>query len=404
MSRISRIARIGIAGAGVCALALGLVSPAFADYAPSSNDVVGVGTADGQNIMDFVADGDNAFDLGYNDIGASKKLVSFDGTPDANGRAGYLNNSTYATLKPLYPTITLRAGMSPVQRPAYGGPDSDELQDVGGPAGMSSLLNDTGAPEQINYVRMSRAPTALEEQEMVIQQHTELHTIQIATDPLEMAYASAASNMPAAGLSVAQLADIYNCVYTKWNQVGGTSANTIVPLMPYVGSETRSTFLTDIFGYPNASPGLCVHGVEDNDPTAITGNADPADAIEPFSAGRLALYGNSYFKDPSVVFPGATGFLAAGIRLQQGFATDGVTHRLASDGREVYDDVRPLFIVMRDRDVTSTTPWQVGSSLNWAKTLFIGTGSYVAKSFNAALISAAGATPHYLDEGAGFVG
>jgi len=31
-------------------------------------------------------------------------------------------------------------------------------------------------------------------------------------------------------------------------------------------------------------------------------------------------------------------------------------------------------------------------------------GSYVAKSFNAALISAAGATPHYLDEGAGFVG
>ena len=51
-------------------------------------------------------------------------------------------------------------------------------------------------------------------------------------------------------------------------------------------------------------------------------------------------------------------------------------------------------------------PWQSGSSLNWVHTLFVNTSptvlSYVAQSFNSALISSAGATPNYVDKGAGF--
>jgi hypothetical protein len=287
----------------------------------------------------------------------------------------------------------LRAGSSPVQRPNGSG------------AGIAALLADTGAQEQISFVRASRAPKASEVSTAVSNLHTTLHTVQISSDPLEIAYASAASNIPAGGLSVAQLTAIYTCVDTKWNQVGGTSTNTIVPLIPQSGSGTRTTFLADI---SVTTPGSCVQTVEENDPTSITGNATPADAIAPFSDGRLNLYNNSYFKDPTVVFPGASGFLAPGIKLQAGCVAasggdlcTGATHRTASDGGNVYDDVRALYIIFRQSDVTSTTPFVTGSSLNWANTLFVGLNSYVA-TFGQADIAAAGGTPLYLDKGAGF--
>jgi ABC-type phosphate transport system substrate-binding protein len=385
-----RIKKIGIASAGACALVLGLTSPAFADYAPSSTDVVGVGSDTVQNIADFIADGDNVSDPGYNSVGAANKMVSFDATPDANDRAGYLNGSTNASLKALTPTITLRAGTSPVQRPNGSG------------AGINAILADTGSPEKISFVRMSRPPKAAEESTAVSALHTQLHTVQISTDPLEIAYDQAASNIPAAGLSVAELTSIYSCSVTKWNQLPGNSAgsgNTIIPLVPQTGSGTRSTFLADI---SVTTPGSCVQTVEENDPTAITLNAAPADAIDPFSAGRLALYNTGYFHDPTAVFPGGAS-LTPGILLQQGFTTPGgSTHRVAGDGANVYDDVRGLYIVFRESDNTSTTPWQPGSTLNWVKTLFVGSSAYVSQSFNAALISAAGATPAYVDEGAGF--
>lgn len=384
-----RIKKIGLAGVGSCALVLGLVSPAFADYAPSNTDVVGVGSDTVQNISDFISDGDNVSDPGYNAVGLTNKLVSFDATPDANDRAGYLNGSTSASLKALNPTIVLRGGTSPVQRPNGSG------------AGINALLADHGGAgyvNQINFVRMSRAPKAAEETTALANLGTQLHTVQLSSDPLEIAYKATGSNMPSTGLSVPQLTAIYNCTFTTWTQVGGTSTATIVPLVPQSGSGTRSTFLADI---GVASPGSCVQTVEENDPTSITGNADPADAIAPFSAGRLALYNNSYFKDPTVVFPGSSTFLSPGILLQQGFSS-GTTHRLASDGNNVYDNVRGLYVVFRESDNTSATPWQAGSSLNWVKTLFVGASAYVKQPFNQALISAAGATPAYLDEGAGF--
>jgi ABC-type phosphate transport system substrate-binding protein len=388
-----RISKFGIVGAGTIALAVGLVSPAFADYAPSSSDVVGVGSDTVQNMMDFISDGDNAGDAGFNSTGAVNKVVSFDATPDANDRAGYLNGSTSAALKPLNPTVVLRAGSSPIQRPNGSG------------AGIAALLADTGAQEQISFVRASRAPKASEESTMVSNQGTQLHTVEISDDPLEIAYASASSNIPAGGLSVAQLTAIYSCTDTKWTQVGGTSGDTIIPLIPQSGSGTRTTFLADI---SVTTPGPCVQTVEENDPTSITGSSAPADTIAPFSTGRLNLYNNSYFKDPTVAFPGASGYLAPGIKTQPGCTAasgadecTGTAHRAASDGGNVYDDVRALYIIFRQKDVTSTTPFVTGSSLNWAKTLFVGTSSYVA-TFGQSDIAAAGGTPLYSDKGAGF--
>jgi ABC-type phosphate transport system substrate-binding protein len=383
-----RITRFGIVGAGTLALAVGLVSPAFADYAPSTGDVVGVGSDTVQNMMDFVADGDLSTnpsfeDSGFNTAGGVNKLVSFDATPDANDRAGYLNGSANGALKALNPTIVLRAGSSPIQRPNGSG------------AGIAALLADTGTPEKINFVRSSRAPKASEEATMVSNQSTDLHTVEISTDPLEIAYASASSNIPTAGLSIAQLKLIYNCTDTKWNQVGGTSTDTIIPLIPQASSGTRNTFLMDVFGDQNATPGGCVQTVEENDPTSITGASTPADAIAPFSAGRLALYNTSYFLNPATAFPAATP-VAAGIKLQAGCT--------AASGNDNCTGASPVTRNASDGgvDAAATHPaFVTGSTVNWAKTLFVGPNSYVAVNGQPD-IAAAGGVPLYADKGDAF--
>lgn len=100
-------------------------------------------------------------------------------------------------------------------------------------------------------------------------------------------------------LTLAQLQAIFNCTDTAWNQVGGTSTDTIVPVLPQGNSGTRQTFLTDI---GVATPGSCVVNAdgtqaieenEGNNNVFITG-VDPngnahntADEIWPFSIGEF---------------------------------------------------------------------------------------------------------------------
>jgi ABC-type phosphate transport system substrate-binding protein len=418
-----RIQKLGIAGAGVFALVVGVASPAFADYAPSAKDTVGVGSDTVQNMADFAADGDPFADgSGYNGIGNKYKLVSFDATPDANDRAGYLNNSSNSGLLLLNPTIVLRQGTVPVQRPN------------GSTAGIAALIADNpgGSTHKINFVRASRALKSTEEGSY----HTAsgntdvLDTVKISDDPLEMAYSIAgpnpingtnpASNLPAgAGFTVAQLTGIYNCTtgFRTWHDIfGGTASNDdIVPLIPQSGSGTRSTFLTDILGSSSATPGSCVQTVEENDPTSIataleppntggTGvtvpaNGTPAaqDGIVPFSAGRLALYngvsGNpGYFHNPGTAFPGASSALSPGIALIPGTGT-------ASSN--IYNDIRGLFIIFRNSDL-SDPGWQPGSTLNWAQALFWGNGSYYGQGLADPFTQAAGGLPDYLQEPTGY--
>ena len=52
----------------------------------------------------------------------------------------------------------------------------------------------------------------------------------------------------------------------EWVDVGGTSTNSIIPVLPQVGSGTRSRFLADI-GSPTL--GTCVKTAEENDPTCL---------------------------------------------------------------------------------------------------------------------------------------
>lgn len=77
----------GTVGAlGISLLAAG---PAFADYAPSNNDTVAVGSDTLQFAGDFVADGDANGIAGYNSTGNPNKFVNFDAIPDANARLAY---------------------------------------------------------------------------------------------------------------------------------------------------------------------------------------------------------------------------------------------------------------------------------------------------------------------------
>jgi hypothetical protein len=207
---------------------------------------------------------------------------------------------------------------------------------------------------------------------------------------------SAATDAPA-GLSIADLLNIYTGVYTKWNQIPGNSggsSNTIVPEIPPSSSSIYKTFIADLTtANGNVAPTLVgVKTVEQNDPTAITASATPADAIVPFSAARLALWTAGYFHNPATVFPGSSSALSPGVKLLTGATGDGT----------VYASPITDYIIFRQSDATITTPMEPGGSRNWVQTLFSNPGGsdpFVEKGSGQALIASAGVIPNYQDLG-----
>jgi PBP superfamily domain len=374
--------KLGLASASALAFVAGLVVlPANADYAPSGSDVVGVGGETPQFDLDFGADGDTSGDLGYNAANNPNKLVSIDATADSNARAAYLNGSTLAAPKALNGTVVLRAGASPIQRPQSTG------------AGIKAILADTGKPEIINFVRSGRLPTTAEQTTAVNNGWGGLHVVQIGKDSLQIAVDNT-TNAPT-GLSIAELLGIYTGTYTKWNQLPGNaggSTDTIIPLRAPDSSVIWTTLLADL---TTANGGVApvlsasVKVVEQNDPTAITSASTPADAIVAFSSARLNLWKSGYFHEPSTAFPGGA-VLAPGIKLLSA---------VAPDAAKAYDTEVDHYILFRQSDLGSKTPWQPGSTKNWAQTLFSGTSPFFKKAAGKALVAAAGATPVYSDLG-----
>ena len=384
----------------------GSAAPALADYQPNANDVVGDGSDTLQFIVDFGAEGDVAGDAGYNSAGNLYKLISFDATSDSNARQSWKNGSTLNNPTPLQPTAVYRAGTFPVQRINGSG------------AGINALLADTApADPTINFARMSSNPTTAQGQTAVNNGWQGLQDFVLGTEHLRVAAAIPTTNSPV-GLSAQQLVSIYqantpNCV--KWNAVGGTSTDAIIPIIPQSGSGTRSTFLADLQAANGGVAivlGNCVTVGEENDPVAITsltGTTNPnggtctptcaADAIEPFSGARLNLWaglsgnttfgsnpGVGYFHDPTAAYPGGAA-LSPGVAQLTG---------APSDANPVYNDTRNLNIVYRWTDQISTTPWQPGGTLNWAKTLFCNPGGptpFFQTAAGKTLIAEAGADP-----------
>lgn len=405
------LSKKGIVATARCALTLGLMAAgstaAHADVAPGNSDIVGVGSDTLQYMLDFGADGDLAGDPGYN-AGKLNRVFSFDATPDANARAGYLNGSTSTItgIKPLNPTIVLRAGSSPVQRPNGSG------------AGLSLLDLDTN--HKVDFVRSSSALT----QATTASHVGSIREIRLAHETLAVAAGNTTNAVP---LTAAQLKTAYLCNGgpdglgnatggpTRWSDVGGTSSDLIIPIIPQPGSGTRKTFLQGI-GFTVASDGSttpalgsCVKTYEENDPYALyvdsSGNqsTDPylpsstpnVDAIEPMSSARLALYQSGYFQNPNQVLYGTapngevSGTLSPAVQL----ITTGYTNE------------RGLYVFFRESDVAVTgTNHFNGTSKNWVQSLFYvpsgTTGTpYFKGSAGQGLLAAAGVTPDYADCG-----
>jgi hypothetical protein len=321
-----QIKKLAVAAGAVGALAFSLLTaaPASADYAPNPSDVVGVGSDTVQYAIDFLADGDYNNDTGAN-LGNRNKIVNFDATPDANARLAYgafgLNgtsaatsncapgtggsngsgnmNTTHTGDRPcvLNPTIVLREGQRPVQRPNGSG------------AGFNALKADVAAAtHNIDFARASSARTP---------GGTTYDSVTIGTDDLAMLVSSTTHAVP---LTKDELASVYNCTVTDWATFGST-AGTIYPILPQVGSGTRSSFIGNI-GLTEADLGACVVNAEENDAEAIDGaGVNAINALEPMSSGRLNMYlgkdsggtsiGAGYFNDPSCLY--ATAKAATGV-------------------------------------------------------------------------------------------
>jgi hypothetical protein len=348
------------------------VGHAYADYAPQPGDVIGLGGDTPQYSVDFAFNGDTAGDLGY-DSSKVNRAIYFDATADGNGRQAYTNNvTTGANSVALNATDVLRAGTVAVQRNQSSG------------AGITALLADTGSPETIDFIASASLPTSAQQTTAGNNGWGYLHVVQIGTDSVQVA-AATASNAPSAGLTIAQLLAIYTGVDTTWNQVGGTSTATIVPEIPPSGSSIYKTFIADLTtANGGTAPTLAasVKTVEQNDPTAVSGNAN---AIVPFSQGRLNLWNSGYFHNPATVFPGSSSPLTPGIVLLSGY-TSPITD----------------YIIFRQSDASVSTSFQPGGTLNWVQTLFSnpgGTSPFFARASAQTLLAAAGITAAYNDLG-----
>lgn len=455
-----RSLKLGLVAATAASAMLPLLAaqPAFADYAPSSTDAVGVGSDTLQNMLDFVADGDNYGDTGYNQIGNKNKLVSFDATADANvrlaygvdgGQAGQAtcspgtgstpgtgNQTTTNTGIPcvLNPTIVLRAGTQAILRPNGSG------------AGFKALEQDIiaghngGTLEGINFSRASATQSVgvtLPATSTTPGGYAGLDQLSIATDTLPILKTTTpASN--AVPLSGAQLKLIYgantgSCLTWNDSRIGGSSSDAIIPIIPQAGSGTRSFFLGQI-GLTEATLGSCAQVGEENDPTALGDQTNPADAIEPMSAGRLDLYlgqdatgaslGSPNFTDPSCVY--LSGVAACGTGSVSGgtWHTNTVNPTVAlittgtpggSVGGALFNVNRTLYLYFRTQDgcasYTATTgthcgswtggpytehAYQPGSAANWVHALFWANGAatpYILTPPGQTLLADAGVTP-----------
>jgi ABC-type phosphate transport system substrate-binding protein len=426
MLKLTRKVGIAITVAAAAASVLAIAAPAAnADTAARGGDVVGVGSDTFQNGVDFVLDGAPGVAGGYNNVGNNHRAFNVFATGDANGRAVYDGNcgtpdtsglaqfcgATTNQAPVLLPgTAILRAGTKPVTRPNGSG------------AGVAALISDSGTGYQslptgdIQFARMSRLPNSTETGNCptTTTSCAGLHVYQEATDGLTIAHQASSYNGPA-GLSADELYHIFVlCDYTKWNQIPGNttgSGNTIHPLIPQSGSGTRNFFLADLAASQGITttlnPGSCTRSVEEHDPTGIYADSAPADAIEPFSTGKLNLIAgtvptaitNGYFSNP--------GYAGTGTPAEpQGAYTPGYLSTLtanAPDGTASFTDTRGLYITIRQADVTSTTGFQAGTSgtaANFTSVLFTTALTSAMRSAGGqAQLREAGFTPAFKDCG-----
>lgn len=398
--------KAGVAGAATLALGVGLAIPAMADPQAQQNDAVIVGSDTVQFLGDFLADG-QANIPGTTGLTAASafnstnkfRLYNYDATTDAKGRTATVAGSGTSF------AVVLRAGAAPVHLPNGSGD------------GYNNFAKDT--LNEIDFVRGSRLPNAGD----ITNIHNvskNYHSWRIASDGMQVATSNPHTNAPAAGLTKTQLQGIYQAspTNTHWTDVGGTSTDLIVPMLPQDGSGTHDDFLTDLFGVKTTPANSHLVRTEEHDPSPLTasgfatiiqanggvdlhtqdtngleqfswngGTVTVADAVSPFSTGRYNLIQTGYF-DVQNAYGTGTGDPSWKDAIQL----------LPSSG---YFFQRFFYLTSLETSFESTTGWQPGSSINKINTIL----NWFKKATNAAAYADAGVSfnlPASLGGGAAF--
>ncbi|MFE3875251.1 substrate-binding domain-containing protein [Kitasatospora sp. NPDC059146] len=277
--------------------------PAVADPAgpalPAAQDLVGVGDADSQAVL-------NQFSADYN--------ATIPGSDTTTPRL-YSWDATGA------PTITTKTGATTIARPN------------GAEVGISALKNSTGAT--VDFARSSRGPLPTDPRYFDF--------VNYADDALSWA-APGNGNAPA-NLTTQNLKDIYDCDVTTWKQIDpALPGSTIKPFLPKAGSGTRASFLA----------ALGIHTVNSciDDRTVTEGQgSDPKlndpDVLVPYSVGHYI--GQAYYGRGS-------GADTQGLLTIRGI--DG-TAPVDATGRAINTDFLTLhgqtvYVVVRDADWAAT--------------------------------------------------
>jgi ABC-type phosphate transport system substrate-binding protein len=263
-----RIFKSLVAVAAVAATATALaVAPAMADpvnhhltrVTPKAFDIVGVGSDTIEFLLDQLSVDYNAAHKSHN--ATHPWIYSWDATPPSD--------PTNLTSK-----IAPKAGCAKIARP-----DGSSA----GIAAMAASPSDSNRKYKcFNFARSSRPRSTTDP----AKGPGGIEFVTLAKDAVT--YSTAATTNAPSNLTTAQLAAIYTCTDTRWNQVGGSSTATINPILPQASSGTRSFFLTQIGGGTAVTPGPCVNSVlpEENEGVAAVFHANSASIIFPFSIGK----------------------------------------------------------------------------------------------------------------------
>jgi ABC-type phosphate transport system substrate-binding protein len=248
-----------MASAAAVAL-LPATGPAMADpignngsaVTPHEFDVVGVGSDTIEFLLDQIM-------VDYNkahttDTASHPHIFSWDATNPTTGAIG--------------DTIKVKAKCAKIARPD------------GSSAGILALTGNSKTSDGkhfcIDFARSSRGRASTDPPKA----KGGVEFVALAKDAV--AYATQKTTNAPSNLTTAQLAAIYSCTATTWNQVGGTSTATIKAELPQNGSGTRAFFLSAI---GVATPGSCVDSsVQENEGTDAA-LKDP-NAIVPYSIGK----------------------------------------------------------------------------------------------------------------------
>jgi ABC-type phosphate transport system substrate-binding protein len=252
---------IAAGAVAACAMAL-TVAPAMADppkgVSPKSTDIVGVGSNTIQNLMDQLS-------VDYNK--AFPKLAHLYSWDALNPKTGLDDN------------IKTKKGCATIVRPNGSG------------AGLAALIlnSKVGKHYCIDFSRSSspRSSSAPPKAKGGVV------FVALAKDAVTYA-TNAGSNAPNK-LSATQLADIYNCTATTWNEVGGKSHAKIDAQLPQTSSGTRKFFLAEI---GVTAPGSCVNSAKGE-----SGTVPPPDGNFPEENEGT----NKFLQGPNVIYPYSIG-------------------------------------------------------------------------------------------------